>query len=30
LVASELAPAIQEITLDVEDTADGPRLVVQK
>ena len=30
LVASELAPALEEVTLDVEDTADGPKLVVQK
>lgn len=30
LVASELAPLFEEITLDVEDTADGPKLVVQK
>ena len=30
LVASELAPALEEVTLDVKDTADGPKLVVQK
>ena len=30
LVASELAPTLEEVTLDVEDTADGPKLVVQK
>lgn len=30
LVASELASRLDEITLDVEDTADGPKLVVQK
>ena len=30
LVASELAPRLEEVTLDVEDTADGPKLVVQK
>jgi len=30
LVASELAPALEEVTLDVEDTAEGPKLVVQK
>ena len=30
LVASELAPAVDGITLDVQDTADGPQLVVSK
>jgi len=30
LVASELAPRLEEVTLDVEDTDDGPKLVVQK
>jgi len=30
LVASELAPALEEVTLDVQDTDDGPKLVVQK
>jgi Fe-S cluster assembly iron-binding protein IscA len=30
LVASDLAPALEEVTLDVEDTDDGPKLVVQK
>lgn len=29
LVAPELAPALEEVTLDVEDTDDGPKLVVQ-
>lgn len=26
LVASELAPAVDGVTLDVQDTADGPKL----
>jgi len=30
LVASELAPVVDGITLDVQDTADGPQLVVLK
>ena len=30
LVASELASTLKEVTLDVEDTDDGPKLVVQK
>ena len=30
LVASELAPRLEEVTLDVEDTDDGPKMVVQK
>lgn len=30
LVASELAPVLEEATLDVENTSDGPKLVVQK
>jgi len=30
LVAPELAPAVDGITLDVQDTADGPKLVVSK
>jgi len=29
LVAPDLAPALEEVTLDVEDTADGSKLVVQ-
>jgi len=29
-VAPELAPLVDEITLDVQDTADGPKLVVSK
>lgn len=28
LVASELAPAVDGVTLDIQDTADGPKLVV--
>ena len=30
LVASELAPVVEGITFDVQDTADGPKLVVSK
>ncbi len=30
LVASELAPALEEVTLDVQDTEDGPKLVVHR
>jgi hypothetical protein len=30
LVPSELASALEEATLDVEDTADGPKLIVEK
>ena len=30
LVASELAPAVDGITLDVQDTAEGQKLVVSK
>ena len=30
LVATELAPAVDGITLDVQETADGPKLVVSK
>ncbi len=30
LVASELVPAVEGITLDVQDTADGPKLVISK
>lgn len=30
LVASELAAVMDGITLDVQDTADGPKLVVSK
>lgn len=30
LVAPELAPVVEGITLDVQDTADGPKLVVSK
>lgn len=30
LVSSDLAMALEEITLDVRDTDDGPKLVVQK
>ena len=30
LVASELAPALEEVTLDVEDTDDGPKLAVHR
>ena len=30
LVASELALGLEEVTLDVEDTADGPKLVCKK
>ena len=30
LVASELAPALEEVTLDVQDTDDGPKLVVHR
>ena len=30
LVASELAPVIDGVTLDVQDTPDGPKLVVLK
>ena len=28
LVASELAPAVDGVTLDIQDTADGPKLAV--
>lgn len=28
LVPSELAPALDGVTLDIQDTADGPKLVV--
>ena len=30
LVASELAPSLEEVTLDVQDTDDGPKLVVHR
>lgn len=30
LVASELAPAVDGVTLGVQDTADGPKLVVSR
>lgn len=30
LVAPELAPVVDGITLDVQDTADGPKLVITK
>jgi len=30
LVSSDLAMALEEITLDVSDTDDGPKLIVQK
>jgi Fe-S cluster assembly iron-binding protein IscA len=30
LVAPELAPVVDGITLDVQDTADGPKLVVTR
>ncbi|MFQ6114202.1 MAG: hypothetical protein ACE5NG_08945 [bacterium] len=30
LVAAELASAVEGITLDVQDTADGPKLAVSK
>jgi len=30
LVASELALALEEVTLDVQDTDDGPKLVVHR
>lgn len=30
LVAAELAPAVEGITLDVQDTSDGPKLVATK
>lgn len=30
LVASELAPAVDGVTLDIQDTADGPKLVVSR
>lgn len=30
LVAAELAPAVEGITLDVQDTPDGPKLAVSK
>ncbi|MBL7124871.1 MAG: hypothetical protein ISS51_02095 [Dehalococcoidales bacterium] len=30
LVASELAPVAEGVTLDVQDTADGPKLVLLK
>jgi Fe-S cluster assembly iron-binding protein IscA len=30
LIASELAPALEEVSLDVEDTGDGPKVVVEK
>jgi len=30
LVASELTPAVEGVTLDVKDTADGPKLVISK
>ena len=30
LVAPELASVVEGVTLDVQDTADGPKLVVQK
>jgi len=30
LVASELAPVVEGVTLDVQDTADGPKLAISK
>ena len=30
LVASELAPSLEGVTLDVQDTDDGPKLVVHR
>jgi len=30
LVASELAPTVNEATLDVKDTPDGPKLIISK
>ncbi len=30
LVASELAPVVDGVTLDVQDTPDGPKLVISK
>jgi Fe-S cluster assembly iron-binding protein IscA len=30
LVASTLAPMLEEVTLDVQDTAEGPKLVMSK
>jgi len=30
LVASELAPVVEAVTLDVQDTPEGPKLVVVK
>jgi len=30
LVAQELAPVVDGITFDVQDTADGPKLIVSK
>ena len=30
LVASELAPTVDGVTLDVQDTPDGPKLAVSK
>lgn len=30
LVASELAPVVEGVTLDVQDTPDGPKLVVSR
>ena len=30
LVASELAPMVEGVTLDIQDTPDGPKLVVTK
>ena len=30
LISPEVAPAVEQLTLDVKDTADGPQLVVLK
>lgn len=30
LVASELAPVVEGVTLDVQDTSEGPKLVIRK
>ena len=30
LVASELAPVVETVTLDVQDTPEGPKLVMSK
>ena len=30
LVAPELAPALEGVTLDIQDTADGPKLVISR